>query len=105
MIETMPNLKTLAVGGAAAGQIIYGEYGQAKYFVKEISAALSVKEPLAYVTSRWEYYREMRLTYHGKDKKYHTMRFWAAESSIKDEWELLQELAANYRPVYQDFLP
>ena len=100
--DTSEKLTTLAVGGKGAGSVLTGSYGIAKHHVrKPLNFNYGREIPDEVLTVEYEVYREMVLRWHGP-KGDEELRFWAHVDAIKDEFALMKELAANYRPVFQD---
>jgi hypothetical protein len=98
------HLTTLAVGGPAAGQSLAGSYGAAMFYIRQPLYFNYSAEPVpdeVLVTDR-AYYREMALWFYHPDGTRDALRFWAHADSIKDEFDLMRELASGYRPVHQD---
>jgi hypothetical protein len=98
-----PSLTTIAVGGLAAGQTLHGRYGWTRVVVPEpLSVHVCASAPLeTEFRARHAEYREMVLRYRtaeGADEKFH---FWVDPRTIKNEFDLIRELANGYHPAHQ----
>jgi len=94
-------MRSIAVGGLCAGQIINAEGSLAMGYVIEPPSVSNFMDrgPMASSEGHCQVYQKMKLTYVLANKQRQDFWFWVDPNEIKDEHDLIAALANGYRPV------